>query len=123
MSETTSNLDMIIGQSDDTKFSDYVGGVDENFKKIDAFAGTVLGTSGTVTLVANSWSDKTYSLTVTNLGVNDAIFFSPVTFEDKENLESAGIIITTPQANKVVFTAETAPTAAIQLNYFIARGM
>lgn len=122
MSETTSNLGLIIGQTNDTKFSDYVGGNDDNFRAIDEFAGKVFGISGTVSLSASGWASKVYSLTVNNLGDNDAVFFSPISIDDKKNLESAEIIITA-SGKIVTFTASTTPTANIGLNYFIARGV
>lgn len=122
MSDTTSNLNLIVGQTDDTKFSDYVGNLDDNFRAIDEFAGKVFGISGIVSLSTSKWTNKTYSLTVNNLGDNDAVFFSPVTLEDKQNLESAEIIISASRSI-VTFTASKTPSADIRLNYFIARGI
>lgn len=92
-----------------------------NAQIIDEFAGAIYGVSGDVTLVAASWSNNSYSLTVSALGTNDAIFFSPASATDKSALETANCIISV-SGTTVTFTAVTTPTADIDLNYFIARG-
>lgn len=120
MSET-SNLGLTIEQTDDTKFGDFVDKLDANFSKIDEFAGKIYGTSGTVTLKLSSWSDTTYTLTVADLGDNDAIFFKPVTMNDKSIFDAANPHVTA-SGTTITFTVGTVPTASIDLEYFITRG-
>lgn len=81
--------------------------------------GKFYGTSGTVTLTAANWTDGTYTLTVEDMGENDAIHFSPSTKEDKTALAD---VFVSADGQTVTFTADKTPTADITLNYFIARG-
>ena len=81
----------------------------------------VLGTSGTVTLTVASWTDGVCTLTVDEMGENDAIFFTPSTKADKTALEDADVFIGTA-GQTVTLEANTTPTADITLDYFITRG-
>jgi len=104
------------GQGDGTE-----GSPKSNAQLIDEFAISIYGTSGQVVLNAELWSEKVYSINVTQLGAYDAIFFSPSTLADKTALENANIIMST-NGSIITFTAETTPTADITIDYFITRG-
>lgn len=125
----TTNLGLELTTDADTLFEDWRNSINgegsgadkSNMQIIDEFAGSIPGVSGTATLLASSWSDNSYSLTVSALGANDAIFFSPATSADKTAMESANIFVSV-NGTSVTFTAGTTPTANISLNYFIARG-
>lgn len=82
----------------------------------------VLGVSGTLTIKASDWSNKTYTVTLGQLGTNDAVFFTPTTASDKDAIDTAGGAYTTTSGSEVTFTVATVPTADISLDYFIARG-
>lgn len=92
-----------------------------NAQLLDEFAGKIYGVSGIVTLTASEWTDGAYALNVAELGTDDAIFFSPVGAADKAAFETANVVASA-EAGKVTFTARTAPTTDVALNYFIARG-
>jgi hypothetical protein len=79
------------------------------------------GVSGTLTITTSDWVSNSYTATVEELGENDAIFFTPATREDKTAIEEASVFISTV-GNKVTFSCEDAPTAAINFKYFICRG-
>ena len=120
---STTNLGLTVAVSGNTKFSDYRSIQDSNLQKIDEFAGSIKGVSGTVTLLAASWSGTTYTLTVAGLGNNDAIFFTPSTTTDKETMDESKIFISpSTSGTTVTITAETAPSTDISLDYFISRG-
>lgn len=112
-----SNMQLI----DDTMqsmYNDMVSVYGEVTAKINA----IYGTSGEVTLTSSAWaSNNTYTLSLTQLGANDAVFFSPVSATDKTALETANVIISA-STGTVVFTALAIPSEDISLNYFIARG-
>lgn len=80
-----------------------------------------LGVNGTVPLLPTGWAGSTYTLTMSGLGANDAVFFSPVTKVDKNLLEDANIFVSS-EGNIVTFSAQKTPTLKIDLNYFIVRG-
>ena len=94
-----------------------------SIKKLDPkyLPESIYGTSGTVTLTAANWSDGAYTLTVDDLGENDAIFFTPATKADKTALEDASVFIGA-EGQTVTLEADTTPTADITLDYFIVRG-
>lgn len=92
-----------------------------NMQLIDNFAGAIYGTSGAVTLLVANWVVDTYTLTVADLGANDAIFFTPTTATDKSNIESASFFISA-SGTTVTITAVTPPIVDIGLDYFISRG-
>jgi hypothetical protein len=125
----TTNLGLNLTTDDNTLFQTWRESIDgqgdadslSNMQIIDQFAGNIYGVSGTVTLSVSFWTDNVLALSVSALGVNDAIFFSPVSALDKTRLETANCLVTA-ENNVVTFTAETAPTTDITLNYFIARG-
>lgn len=81
----------------------------------------IKGVSGTVTLTASAWNNNSYTLNVSSLGANDAIFFSPTNATGKAALENANIVISV-NGTTVTFTANSAPSVDISLNYFIVRG-
>lgn len=128
----TTNLGLEIATEDTVLFKDWRNVINgqgagteadpkSNTQIIDEFAGAIQGVSGSVTLTSGDWSGKVYSLMVESLGANDAIFFSPMTAADKTALENANCIVAT-NGTLVTFTATTAPTEDVELNYFIARG-
>jgi len=93
----------------------------QNATKYYLSDGSELGANGTATLAAASWSNNTYTLTVSALGANDAIFITPATAADKALMEAADIFITAGTGS-VTFTATTTPTSDIAIKYFISRG-
>ena len=124
----TTNLGLNLTEDKNTNFADWQSSIDgnngsnkSNMQIIDEFAGAIYGVSGTVTLNSSGWQNGAYALTLADLGANDAVFFSPVAAADKAALESANVIISA-SGSTVTFTAKTAPTANIALNYFISRG-
>lgn len=126
---TTSNLGLTVDMAGSTRFrttqdqTGYVNTMDENLRKIDQFAGSIKGTSGTVTLLAANWVGTTYSLTVAGLGDNDAIFFTGNSSADKALIEEAELFIDPNTVSGVVtITATTAPVSDIVMSYFITRG-
>ena len=120
---TTSNLSLITGQSDSTRFSSYTSVIDQNFQKIDDFAGAIKGAGGTATIYAAQWSSNTYTLSINDLGDNDAIFICPSTAADKLLMEDAEIFVNpVTNGHNVTITAETTPSSDISINYFITRG-
>ena len=97
------------------------GPLRSNAQIIDDFARTIYGVSGSVTLPVASWVLDSCTFNFSELGSNDAIFFTPVARTDKVALESASLVIATDGAN-VTFTAEVTPVTDISLEYFISRG-
>lgn len=119
----TPNLSLTISMSSDTLFSNYVSEQDSNLQKIDQFAGSIKGASGTVTLLAANWVGTTYSLTVAGLGDDDAIFFTGNSSADKALIEEAALFIDPNTVSGVVtITATTTPVSDIVMSYFITRG-
>jgi hypothetical protein len=96
---------------------------DRGLIKLDAVAhaSAVQGLNGTLTIPTSNWSDNAYSVEVEDMGENDAIFFTPLTREDKTALEEANVFIST-EGNVVTFTCDDMPSTAINLKYFICRG-
>lgn len=126
---TTLNLSLTVDMAGSTRFrtiqdqTGYVNTMDENLQKIDQFAGSIKGASGTVTLLAANWTGTTYSLTVAGLGDNDAIFFTGNSAADKTLIEEAGLFIDPNTVSGVVtITATTTPVSDIVMSYFITRG-
>lgn len=102
------------------KYIDEVG-TKEIFKLTKNYTDANLGISGSSTLLASGWSNNAYTLTISTLGTNDAIFFSPSTLADKTNMESSNIITST-SGSTVTFSAISTPMVDIVLNYFITKG-
>ena len=125
----TPNLGLEITTESSTLFEDWrkaINGEGEgptrsNAQIIDDFVQTIYGVSGQVVLDAAFWSQGVYPVTVDALGINDAIFFTPLARADKEALEEADIIISVNEA-LVSFTAQVTPVITITLEYFVSRG-
>lgn len=81
----------------------------------------VYGISGSVTLATSDWSNKVCTKTISGLGSNDAIFFTPSSSSDKTALQNADVFVSV-SGTTVTFTATTLPVADISLSYFISRG-
>ena len=81
------------------------------------------GESGTITIKSTDWSGYTFTTTILDLGENDAIFFTPLTKDDKNNIEDVDIFISS-EGNQVTFICEYPPRDSIDIKfkYFIVRG-
>lgn len=88
---------------------------------ISSMRSEILGVSGTITLQVGKWTGNVYSVALENFGSEDAIFFSPISIEDKTVIETANIYVSTSE-NTITFEAVKIPESDIKLNYFIARG-
>ena len=134
MSNKTTNLGLSLvdtASESSMTFNDWRRGINakgtgttkSDFELIDEFAGHIYGRRGTITLAVASWntSQKTYAVTVADLGATDAIFFAPKTNADQDQLNKSRCMVSA-DGNTVQFTAEKIPTAKIELNYFISRG-
>lgn len=89
--------------------------VEEGYKQ------DVLGKSGSVSLSAQNWVNNVYTLTLSDLGDYDAVFFTPASRDSKTQLENANVLIRS-MGQTVTFVAQTAPDADVALDYFISRG-
>lgn len=94
-----------------------------DFQIIDEFAGHIYGVNGVAILSAEAWDSSTqsYTLSVEELGENDAIFLTPASLTDKTTLEDAGVFVSTGKKS-ITITATKVPVIDINLKYFIARG-
>ena len=82
---------------------------------------SIYGVSGTLTLKASDWSSGKCTATIEGLNDTDALIVSGSTFDDQKRIGEANLFASA-SSSTVTFTAETTPTEAISLNYFIARG-
>ena len=82
---------------------------------------SIYGVSGTLTIKASDWSSGKCTATIDGLNDTDALIVSGSTSEDQKKIGAANLFASA-SSSTVTFTAETAPTEAISLNYFIARG-
>lgn len=81
----------------------------------------IYGVSGTLTLKASGWSSGKCSAIIEGLNDTDALIINGSTFDDQKRIGEANLFASS-SSGTVTFTAETTPTEAINLNYFIARG-
>ena len=88
---------------------------------IGSAVNSLLGVSGTLTIKASDWSSGKCTATIDGLNDTDALIVSGSTSEDQKKIGAANLFASA-SSSTVTFTAETAPTEAISLNYFIARG-
>lgn len=75
------------------------------------------------TLAKASWNTtaKTYTLTLSGLGEEDIVLFTPATRADKTAIDGANCVVTV-SGSVVTFSATTVPTADIALNYAVIGG-
>lgn len=101
--------------STDNPFSD--------MQKIDAEFKRLYGTSGTITILASSWdaSTRTYSLNVSDMNNDDAMFLAPSDINSKKALEEAGCFVSSNN-NIITFTVDEIPASDITLTFRILRG-
>lgn len=87
------------------------------------YIGVGVKETGSATLASASWntSAKTYALTLSSLGADDIVLFTPASRADKTALDSANCVVTV-SGSVVTFAATTVPTANIALNYSIIGG-
>lgn len=119
--------DLALSQRSDNKYivwGTYHGGkIDLDVPKVKSYVDALKSVSGTATVAAASWSGTTYTLTISGLGANDSIFFTPSTTTDQENAGAAGLFFDpTHSAGTVTITADTAPVSDIDFDYTIVRG-
>lgn len=79
------------------------------------------GMSGSAILTSANWIASVYTLTVSNLGANDAIFIKGLSRVDKRALTVADII-TSATLSTVTLTALESPSTDIAISYYIVRG-
>lgn len=89
----------------------------------------IYGKTGSVTLAVADWSSKACIKSFTDLRDTDTIFLTPRYRTDRTNAQTAELFASTQTAagaalptGQVRFSVETVPTAAIVLDYYIARG-
>lgn len=88
---------------------------------VNGAVSSLLGVSGTLTLKASDWSSGKCIATIEGLNDTDALIINGSTFDDQKRIGEANLFASA-SSGTVTFTAETTPTEAISLNYFIARG-
>lgn len=119
---TTNNLGLAINLSEDTEFATYLAKNDENLSKIDAFAGKIYGKSGSFTILAGNWSDKTYTVSLVDLGENDCVICQPNGRANKTIADEAELFLDSVNGTNLTFSVSNVPSNDIELNYFITRG-
>lgn len=81
-----------------------------------------VGFFGTVSLLAENWENMLHTVSIPDVGENDYIMFFPATYEDNL-LISENKIFCAPESEEgeVIFTAESVPTATLNLKYLVTR--
>jgi len=80
-----------------------------------------LGKGGSVVLYADAWENSTQTIEINGLRENDAVLFTPLTVQDKANMDSSNLF-TSSNGSLVTFVASSAPTTDISMKYFVVRG-
>ena len=128
MPQSTTNLGLPLFEDGDNAESwckgiNYASNANSAFQKIDEYVGSKQSTEGTVTFLAASWSNNTYTLTLSGLRSTDKVDFGPSTAADQTNASNAGLFVDpNPVSGVVTFTCSNTPTADISLAYYITRG-
>ncbi len=125
----TTNLGLNLTTDNSTRFQDWRESIDgegsgdskSNMQIIDEFAGGIYGVSGSISIYTSNWADNSYSRSISGMGKNDAVFFSPSSAADKAALDEANCFVSA-SGNTVTFTVQNVPTVTVYLNYFIVRG-
>ena len=123
---STTNLGMTVDLSTTLRDAEndvpaHLAAANNNFKKIDEFAGKIYGTSGELVLPTEGWQNNEIEIAVEQLGANDIIVLTPKTKTDRDNAEAARLF-STAQAGSITVAVDNIPIAAITFKYFIARG-
>lgn len=71
-----------------------------------------------VTLTAAGWSNKTQTVTASGVTASNIVYVAPAPASQK-NYVDAEVICTTQAADKLTFTCENVPTAALTVNVVI----
>ena len=82
---------------------------------------SALGISGSLTILSTAWIGSAYTVSLSNLGAYDAIFFKPYSVADKSILDAANPFVTI-SGSSISFNVQDTPSADVALGYYIDRG-
>ena len=77
---------------------------------------------GTFSVLSTDWANNSVTVNITGLGANDKIDVGAVAYTDQEKINEAQLFVTA-STGSITITAQTTPSATINFQYFITKGV